>query len=362
MNHTSQSCCSVLYIDDEEKALKYFKMAFSSQFSILTASSGEEGLAILRREGGRIGVVVSDQRMPGMIGAELLGRVREEFPRVVRILTTAYSDLPSAILAVNKGHIYQYVVKPWEIPDLEMVLHRAVDYYQVLTERDELLRLKMTTLQRILCCDRVKWLLLLFGTGEEPRAAAFRQALLSLVRSLAEFPAPKSAAEQAFNAGQFDAMSLISREFHAGTALQSALNASGGDIAIPANCAEISNLGGPGPLLAASLGAFLSTLSEGEPAAVQTGADGVRVSLPAVPFGFFDRVSGVLFATEPDAASARLLATLWRFAETGMPLHIEVARQDQNPIAITLPRETASPDDVIGALGVVFDRWDVASR
>jgi len=361
MNHTSQPCCSVLYIDDEEKALKYFKMAFSSQFSILTASSGEEGLAILRRESGRIGVVVSDQRMPGMIGADLLARVREEFPRVVRILTTAYSDLPTAILAVNKGHIYQYMVKPWEIPDLEMVLHRAVDYHQVLSERDELLRLKMTTLQRILCCDRVKWLLLLFGAGNEPRAAAFRKALLSLVRSLAEFPAPKSVAEQGFTAAQFDAMSLITREFLAGVALQAGLNAAGGDHAIPANCSEISALGEPGPLLAASLGAFLATLSDGETATVHAGGDGVRVSLPEVPSRFFDRVSGVLFDAEADESSSRLLSTLWRFAEARIPFSIEV--DGQNPIAINLPREeTASPDAVIGALGKVFDRWDVASR
>jgi len=359
MNHTSQSCRSVLYIDDEEKALKYFKMAFSSQFSILTASSGEEGLAILRRESARIGVVVSDQRMPGMIGADLLGRVREEFPKVVRILTTAYSDLPSAILAVNKGHIYQYVVKPWAISDLEMVLHRALDYHQVLSERDELLQIKMTTLQRILCCDRVKLLLLLFGTGNELRAKAFRMALLSLVRSLADCPAQKSVTEQGFNTGQFDVMSLISREFHVGVALQSALNASGGDTAIPANCAAITSLGVQGPLLAASLGAFLSTLSDGEAATVHAGADGIRVSLPEIPSEFFDCVSGVLFAAKPDEASTRLLAVLWRFAEAGTPLRIEVA--GQNPIA-TLLRETASPDDVIGALGTVFDRWNVASR
>ncbi len=58
--------------------------------------------------------MISDQRLPEMLGAEVLGIVREEFPSIVRIITTAYSDLESAIQAVNKGYIYQYVVKPWE--------------------------------------------------------------------------------------------------------------------------------------------------------------------------------------------------------------------------------------------------------
>src|SRR5882757_9521456 len=141
LTHDSNPTCGILYIDDEEKALKYFRMAFSGKFKVFTASSGKEGIELLRREAKHIGIVLSDQRMPEMLGAEILGIVREEFPTIVRVLTTAYSDLESAIQAVNKGHIYQYVVKPWEIPDLGMVLQRAADYHQVLAERNELLAL-----------------------------------------------------------------------------------------------------------------------------------------------------------------------------------------------------------------------------
>src|SRR5690606_2127190 len=122
LNQTPNSACGVLYIDDEEKALKYFRMAYSPDFKVFTASSGQEGIEILRRESKQIGVIISDQRMPEMVGAEVLEIARREFPMIVRILTTAYSDLDSAIQAVNKGHIYQYVVKPWDVDDLRMVL------------------------------------------------------------------------------------------------------------------------------------------------------------------------------------------------------------------------------------------------
>ena len=359
MNTTPESRCTILYIDDEEKALKYFRMAFAPKFSILTASSGEEGLAMLRKEAGKIGVVVSDQRMPGMIGAEVLGRVREEFPHVVRILTTAYSDLPSAILAVNKGHIYQYVVKPWEVPELEMVLHRAVDYHHVLSERDELLRLKLTTLQRIICCDRVKWLLLTFGEGVP--AGAFRKALFALLRSLAAFPPPSQPPEAGFRRDQFDAASLIGEEFHAGVQLKAALEKADESGTVLPLCEPVSRLGERGPLLAATLGAFISSLPGDVSASVAT-TDGVRVLLSPASPGFVEDLSGILFAAKPHMLSMLLLKILWRFVEADIPLSIELVRAGQEPLRISPAKETVSADEVIEALRGVFEAWDVASR
>lgn len=359
MNQTPDSRCSILYIDDEEKALKYFRMALASKFSVFTATSGEEGLALLRKESGKIGVVVSDQRMPGMIGAEVLGQVREEYPRVVRILTTAYSDLQSAILAVNKGHIYQYVVKPWEVPELEMVLHRAVDYHHVLSERDELLRLKMGTLQRIVCCDRVKWLLLTLGEGAS--GGVFRKALFTLLRSLAAFPAPAPSSEKGIWPVQFDAATLIRMEFHAGVQLKSALEraeelGSGHPL-----CEPVARLGGQGPGLAADLGAFLRSLP-GEASATVDTTDGVRVALSPASPGLVGELPGVLFAREPQAVSAGLLRILWKFAGADIPLTIELVRPGQEVLRFSPAPETVSADDVIEALRVMFEAWDVASR
>jgi len=221
MNSGTNPSCEVLYVDDEEKALKYFKMAFSSKFTIHTAPSAKEGLEIIRRLGNQIGIVISDQRMPEMLGAEFLGLVRQEFPHVVRILTTAYSDLESAIQAVNKGHIYQYVVKPWEVKDFGMVLQRAADYHHVLNERNELLALKMSTLQRILSGDRLVWLKLFQQTLSADLKAAFGQALVSFVRAL---PHPAKFLNESPGAIYFNASSILHGEYENATKAVAALS------------------------------------------------------------------------------------------------------------------------------------------
>ncbi|MFA7344130.1 MAG: response regulator [Terrimicrobiaceae bacterium] len=360
MNQTPQSRCSVLYIDDEEKALKYFRMAVAPKFSVHTASSGEEGLAILRKEAGKIGIVVSDQRMPGMIGAEVLGVVREEFPQVVRILTTAYSDLDSAILAVNKGYIYQYVVKPWDVTELEMVLQRAADYYQILTERNQLLRLKMTTLQRILCCDRVKWLLLAFGTGPGTSEGAFRNALFSFVRSLEALPPPRQEGGDVFRAEQFDAAALIRRELHTGGQIKAMLVDKGGMGPIPPECEQVSRLGAGGKDLAAALGGFLSSLPGDVAKAVKTAED-VEVTLsPSAP-GFAGELAGILFGGDPQPSSVLLLGLFWMFAEAGIPLTLVVRQPGSGDHRFALSPQAATPDDVLEALRSVFEHWDIAS-
>ncbi len=358
MNQTPDTRRSILYIDDEEKALKYFRMAFSPKFSIFTASSGEEGLALLRREGDKIGVVVSDQRMPGMIGADVLGTVRQEFPRMVRILTTAYSDLQSAILAVNKGYIYQYVVKPWEVAELEMVLHRALDYHHILSERNELLRLKMSTLQRIICCDRVKWLLLAFGTGEGKVAGAFRRALFSLVRSQMEAAVPCQIPENVFRAAQFDAVSLIQGELQAGNRIKEVLAGDMGGGTGFEQSEAVLRLGEQGAELASVLGAWLSALPEGGATRVEVDG-GVKVVVSPTGAGFVEALSGVLFARDPQAASLLLLRTLWKFAEAGVLFGLDVEQPEA--FRIVSQQDDVSAGDVADALRGVFERWDVAS-
>lgn len=148
----------ILYVDDEEKSLKYFKRAFEDSFHVFTASSAESGLKILNECPTGIGLVLSDQRMPTVTGVQFLSSVRDRFPEKVRILTTAYSDLQSAIQAVNDGHIYQYVVKPWDFESLNIMLLRASEYYALLQERNALLSQKLSAVQESLVGDRIKYL------------------------------------------------------------------------------------------------------------------------------------------------------------------------------------------------------------
>jgi FixJ family two-component response regulator len=145
---------AVLYVDDEEQALKYFPKLFGGEMRCLTANSVAQAHEVIARAGDTIGVVISDQRMPVENGVTLLSWLREHRPHVVRILTTAYSDLDSAISAVNSGAIFRYVVKPWEHREMYGVLARAMEYHLVTRERDALLKEKLTTLQRLVVLDR----------------------------------------------------------------------------------------------------------------------------------------------------------------------------------------------------------------
>jgi two-component system probable response regulator PhcQ len=145
----------ILYVDDEEKSLKYFREIFGDKFNTLTASSAEEGFRILTENADKIGILMTDQRMPGEKGIQLLEKARQLRPRVLRILVTAYSDMETAIESVNTGAIYKYLTKPWDIPQLEVTLKRGIEFFIVQSERDQLLREKMSTLYNVMLTDRV---------------------------------------------------------------------------------------------------------------------------------------------------------------------------------------------------------------
>jgi two-component system probable response regulator PhcQ len=145
----------VLYVDDEEKSLKYFRETFGEKFAVLTAINAEEGFRILKENVDRTAVLMTDQRMPGEKGIQLLEKARLLKSRIIRILVTAYSDLETAIESVNTGAIYKYVTKPWDIPQLEVTLKRGIEFFIVQNERDLLLREKMSTLYNVMLTDRI---------------------------------------------------------------------------------------------------------------------------------------------------------------------------------------------------------------
>src|ERR1051326_8188194 len=146
---------AILYVDDEEKSLKYFTRAFEDQFHILTASNAADGLKLLEEHKDDIGLLMTDQRMPGEKGVWLLERARQLRPRIIRILATAYSDMDAAIAAVNTGAIYKYVTKPWDPPQLENTLKRGLEFFMVQRERDHLLKEKMSVLHNMMIADRI---------------------------------------------------------------------------------------------------------------------------------------------------------------------------------------------------------------
>jgi len=146
---------TVLYVDDEEKSLKYFRETFGEKLTVQTASSAEEGFRILSENKDQIAILMTDQRMPGQKGVQLLEKTRQLNPRILRILVTAYTDLEAAIEAVNTGAIYKYIHKPWDVPQLEVTLKRGLEFFMVQNERDQLLREKISALYNVMLTDRI---------------------------------------------------------------------------------------------------------------------------------------------------------------------------------------------------------------
>ena len=109
----------VMYVDDETQSLKYFRKSFDKDFRIVTAENTNAALEILASQGQEIGVLITDQRMPGALGTELLTQTKQLYPEITRILATAYSDLDTAVEAVNEGGAFRYLTKPWNMDELK---------------------------------------------------------------------------------------------------------------------------------------------------------------------------------------------------------------------------------------------------
>lgn len=146
---------AILYVDDEELSLKSFARAFSDEFRIYTATNAKDGLKLIEEQPGEIGILMTDQKMPGEKGTWLLERARQLAPRIIRILVTAHTDFEDAIQAINTGAIYRYINKPWEPEQLELTLKQAMDFFLVQRERDQLLQEKMETLRQLTVADRL---------------------------------------------------------------------------------------------------------------------------------------------------------------------------------------------------------------
>jgi two-component system probable response regulator PhcQ len=146
--------CAILYVDDEEKSLKYFTRAFGDKFKVLSAANASDGYRLLEQHRDEIALLITDQRMPGEKGVEFLQRARQLHPTAIRILTTAYSDFDVIIDAVNSAAISKCVTKPWDISELEVILKEACERYAEQRERDLLLEATSSVQQETTATDR----------------------------------------------------------------------------------------------------------------------------------------------------------------------------------------------------------------
>lgn len=129
----------ILVVDDEPDNLDLLYRTFYREFKVLRAENGPAALDILANEGD-VAVIISDQRMPYMSGTEFLSLTATQYPDIIRIILTGYTDVEDLVEAINSGKVFKYVTKPWSDGELKAVVRQAVDTHNVLKARTRELR------------------------------------------------------------------------------------------------------------------------------------------------------------------------------------------------------------------------------
>jgi diguanylate cyclase (GGDEF)-like protein len=141
----SEPRCSLLVVDDEPYILPTLSALLSDSFDVLTADSPDAAEELFRHR--PIDVVLTDQKMPRRTGVQFLEWVKENYPRTVRLLMTGYAELEDAVDAINRGHVYYYLLKPWRTEELLQILRNAAEKFGLERNRDQLLE-KLRELNR----------------------------------------------------------------------------------------------------------------------------------------------------------------------------------------------------------------------
>jgi FixJ family two-component response regulator len=128
---------TILIVDDEEHVLSSLKrLLHRDGYRILTALSAEEGYKLLSEND--VQLVISDQRMPGESGTEFLGKIRVDFPDIIRTIISGYTGVDSITESINKGHIYKFFYKPWDENNLRLEIKQCLEQYELMRKNREL--------------------------------------------------------------------------------------------------------------------------------------------------------------------------------------------------------------------------------
>ncbi len=138
---------TLLVVDDEPDVAYSVRDLLRREFNVLCAKSAEEGIQLMQNN--EVQIIMTDQRMPKITGVELLAKIRQRYPHAVRMLFTGYADLDSIIAAINQGHVYGFLKKPWQPEELEAVVREAAAEYDRLVDHAERLHAVQTELEHL---------------------------------------------------------------------------------------------------------------------------------------------------------------------------------------------------------------------
>ncbi len=140
----------ILIVDDEVANLRLLRRVLGKDYEILEATSGQEGLDLLKQN--KVSLIITDQRMPAMTGVQLLEQSLPVNPDAMKILLTGYTDVQALIDAINAGHVYKYIPKPWDADELKLTVRRALETFELKEHNIKLieeLRFAMSELEEL---------------------------------------------------------------------------------------------------------------------------------------------------------------------------------------------------------------------
>jgi response regulator RpfG family c-di-GMP phosphodiesterase len=169
---TTRHC--LLIVDDEPHVCDSVHDLLRREFRVLKANSADEGYRIMQEE--EVHIVMSDQRMPQITGVELLTKVKARHPHAIRMLFTGFADLESVIAAINQGHIYQFMKKPWQPEELIAAVRQAAVEFDRLEamahEREQLVTEVAELKHRVTALETEVQRLQQVHSGNSPHSAA----------------------------------------------------------------------------------------------------------------------------------------------------------------------------------------------
>ncbi len=187
----------LLVVDDEPDNLDLLYRTFHREFKVLRAENGPAALEILSKEGD-VAVIISDQRMPMMSGTEFLSLTATQYPDIIRIILTGYTDVEDLVEAINAGKVFKYVTKPWDDEELKRVVRQAADTHNVLKARTQELR---RTLRRESLLNAV--------TNTIRSALSYRQILQTIVETVGSMFEVSCGILRPFQDGQLDTEGFV---------------------------------------------------------------------------------------------------------------------------------------------------------
>jgi signal transduction histidine kinase/AraC-like DNA-binding protein len=133
----NKSLHPILFVDDEEDNLTVFNSSFRRDYNVHLASSGEEGIEVMKKH--KIHLVITDQRMPGMTGIQFLEKIIPDYPDCIRMILTGFSDIEAIIQAINTGRVYRYITKPWDKQELKINIDKGLETYNLRQQNKKLI-------------------------------------------------------------------------------------------------------------------------------------------------------------------------------------------------------------------------------